>query len=93
MAVAFAGPYASLHLIPDNHANIPPLSFLQAGYPSCRPTNSVKALKDKALKERIYKLNLQKNTESPKTADSSPVPQNIVDIDASEWHILTASKQ
>ena len=32
--------------IPDNHANIPSLSFLQAGCPSCRPTNSVKALKD-----------------------------------------------
>jgi len=29
----------------DNHASTPPLSFLQAGYPSCRPTNSVKALK------------------------------------------------
>ena len=29
----------------DNHANAPPLSFLQAGCPSCRPTNSVKALK------------------------------------------------
>jgi len=28
-----------------NHANIPPLSFLQARCPSCRPTNSVKALK------------------------------------------------
>jgi len=41
VAVASAGLYASLHLIPDNHANIPPLSFLQA----CRPTNSVKALK------------------------------------------------
>ena len=45
MAVASAGLYASLHLISDNHANIPPLSFLQAGCPSCRPTNSVKALK------------------------------------------------
>jgi len=31
----------------DNHANISPLSFLQAGCPSCRPTNSVKALKAK----------------------------------------------
>jgi len=41
--VASAGLYASLHLIPDNHANIPPLSFLQAGCPSCRPTNSVKS--------------------------------------------------
>ena len=28
----------------DNHAIMPPLSFLQAGCPSCRPTNSVKAL-------------------------------------------------
>ena len=30
----------------DNHANASPLSFLQAGCPSCRPTNSVKALFD-----------------------------------------------
>jgi len=29
----------------DKHASTPPLSFLQAGCPSCRPTNSVKALK------------------------------------------------
>ena len=29
----------------DNHASTLPLSFLQAGCPSCRPTNSVKALK------------------------------------------------
>jgi len=29
----------------DNHVSTPPLSFLQAGCPSCRPTNSVKALK------------------------------------------------
>jgi len=28
----------------DNQANTSPLSFLQAGCPSCRPTNSVKAL-------------------------------------------------
>jgi len=33
----------------DNHASIPPLSVLQAGCPSCRPTNSVKALKARAL--------------------------------------------
>jgi len=31
----------------DNHASIPLLSFLQAGCPSYRPTNSVKALKAK----------------------------------------------
>jgi len=29
----------------DNQASTPPLSFLQAGCPSCHPTNSVKALK------------------------------------------------
>jgi len=31
----------------DNHTSTLPLSFLQAGCPSCRPTNSVKALKAK----------------------------------------------
>jgi len=30
----------------DNHASTPLLRFLQAGCPSCRPTNHVKALKD-----------------------------------------------
>jgi len=29
----------------DNLASTPPLVFLQAGCPSCRPTSSVKALK------------------------------------------------
>jgi len=29
----------------DNHASIPLLSFVQAGYPSCSPTSSIKALK------------------------------------------------
>jgi len=39
------------------HASTPPLSFLQAGCPSCRPTNSVKALK--ALHQNTEgKLNL-----------------------------------
>ena len=32
-----------------NHASIPPLSFLEAGCPSCHPTNSIKALKAKSL--------------------------------------------
>ena len=35
----------STSLQTDNHASTPPLSFLQAGCPSCRPPNSVKALK------------------------------------------------
>ena len=29
----------------DNHSSTPPLNFVQAGCPFCRPTNSVKALK------------------------------------------------
>ena len=33
----------------SRHASTPPLSFLQAGCPSCRPTNSVKAPKAKML--------------------------------------------
>jgi len=37
---------ASTLLQRDNHTSTPPLSFLQAGCPSCRPTNSVKALKE-----------------------------------------------
>jgi len=37
-----------------NHASTPLLSFLQAGCPFCRPTNSVKALKAlQALKELV----------------------------------------
>jgi len=39
-------PYANLHSPQtDNHASIPPLGFLQAGCPFCRPANNVKALK------------------------------------------------
>ena len=32
-------------LLTDNQASTPPVSFLQAGCPSCRPTNDIKALK------------------------------------------------
>jgi len=35
----------------DNHASTSSLSFLQAGCSSCRPTNSVKALKAKTEDE------------------------------------------
>ena len=42
----------------DNHASTTPLNFLQAGCPSCRPTNSVKALKELILR----------NTSNTKTA-------------------------
>jgi len=48
-----AGPYANLHLTPDNHASTPPLTFLQTGCPFCCPTNSVKALKANNIKLSI----------------------------------------
>jgi len=38
----------------DNHASTPPLGFLQAGCPSCRPTNSVKALKAQAFELNAF---------------------------------------
>ena len=43
--MASAGPYASLHLAPDSehpYTPAPTTLFLQAGCPSCRPTNSLK---------------------------------------------------
>jgi len=45
----------------DNHTSTSPLSFLQAGCPSCRPTNSVKALKAKLVSknETDYSTMLQ----------------------------------
>ena len=53
MAVASAGPYASLHLAPDRQpCQHPTTLFLQAGCPSCHPTNSVKALKAKTHSQR-----------------------------------------
>jgi len=36
----------------DNHTSTPPL-FLQAGFPSCHPANSVKALKAIYLQQQI----------------------------------------
>jgi len=44
----------------DNHTNTPPLSFfLQAGCPSCRPTNSVKALKEYKTNNETKAIQLQ----------------------------------
>jgi len=46
VAVASAGHMqVCTSLQTDHHASTSPLSFLQAGCPSCRPTNRVKALK------------------------------------------------
>jgi len=42
----------------DNHTSTPPLCFLHAGCPSCRPTNSVKALKALEVLEISWNLKL-----------------------------------
>ena len=39
----------------DNHASTPQLSFLQAGCPSCHPTNSVKRLKESTAQNQQQK--------------------------------------
>jgi len=43
----------------DNHTSTPPLSFLQVGCPSCRPTNSVKALKALSQNTQSIKIGRQ----------------------------------
>jgi len=55
VAVAPAGPYASLYLAPDRQPCQHPTTrvFLQAGCSSCRPTNSVKALKAQHWRQRL----------------------------------------
>jgi len=42
----------------DNHASTAPLSFLEAGCPSCRPTNSIKALKARCMQLYVNTITL-----------------------------------
>jgi len=59
VVVASAGPYASLHLVSDRWpCQHPTTQFLQAGCPSCRPTNSVKALKAKNSQMTLTSLSV-----------------------------------
>ena len=45
VAVASAGLYASLHLIPDNHASIPPLKFFTGRMPFLPPNQQHQSTK------------------------------------------------
>jgi len=60
VAVASAGPYAGLHPAPDRQPHQHPTTlFLQARCPSCRPTNSIKALKaSKIVSGKSIQINL-----------------------------------
>jgi len=54
----------STSLQSENHASTPALSFLQAGCPSCCPTNSVKALK---ARKQHSSIKSQTSFQYPKT--------------------------
>jgi len=54
----------------DKHASTSPLSFLQAGCPSCRPTNSVKALKANSRFDIHLTANLPRNLPVKKILNS-----------------------
>ena len=69
--MASAGPYASLHLAPDRQPHHHPTTlFLQAGCPSCRPTNSVK---EKRISGEAYDINKQTIYIVPKSKIESRV--------------------
>jgi len=57
----------------DNHASTPQLSILQVGCPSCRPTNSVKALK---AQEHFLSANIYLTEKSIFTMSIQHNPQN-----------------
>ena len=64
----------------DNHASTPPLSFLQAGCPSCRPTNSVKTLNQPTnnfiCKKKQIKHSLKQEHQGTENALHLQVSQN-----------------
>ena len=81
----------------DNHASTPPLSFLQAGCPSCHPTNSVKALK--AVHNNLAQLGLESEASmdvvqgrvySYKTVDLSDINAMMNGEDVSEYLKLSS---
>jgi len=73
VVVASAGPYASLHLAPDRQPSQHPTArVFQAGCPSCRPTNSVKALKATTTPGNLLEFEIApRNTE---------ISWNLVDV-------------
>jgi len=60
----------------DNHASTPPLSFLQAGCPSCHPMNSVKALKA-TVAEQCRINHVAQMWQMPRASGGPPEVENI----------------
>jgi len=63
----------------DNHASTSPLSFLQAGCPSCLPTNSIKALKATYSTPKKHLLDMTASSDTP-TVSRYAVGDNKGDI-------------
>ena len=81
----------------DNHASTPPLSFLQTGCASCRPTNSVKALKAKRNTIQQWKIAnkqkiIKKQTESMRQWRAAIPEPGSRDSPAGRLWIPSASK-
>ena len=68
---------ASTLLQTDNHTSTPPLSFLQAGCPSCRPTNSVNLL-IVIVNKTIFVVRLFCATSPPAPWGNSPSAHPLV---------------
>jgi len=58
VVVASAGPYASLHLTPDNHASTPLLKFSTGQTPFLPPNQQHQSIEGTALKAHEYDSNL-----------------------------------
>jgi len=66
-----------------NHVSIPPLSFLQAGCPSCRPTNSIKALK--AYQTHTHTQPFYGSLDSVRDNSGDPVTEETFTHSHSSW--------
>jgi len=64
----------------DNHASTHHSVFLQAGRPSCRPTNSVKALEGKinGLKIKVFQLIKARKKENHNNNNNRKIPYIIL---------------
>jgi len=78
-------------LTTDNHASNPPLSFLQAGWPSCCPTNSVNALK--AMEYMYTENSPSTNRPSFAAANQSEVQSRVTSNGSCNWVDLFTSGQ
>ena len=68
----------------DNHASTPPLSFLQARCPSCRPTNSVKALKASIISSIIITITDRRDKNTKRKQN---VRNRNIHVDEVQWNI------